>query len=299
MKSFTTFLIVSDEFNWRIGGRYALHMLAKLLAERGYSVYCVCNKTLPQSKARPITISQAVKIAQDSDTITIYPEIIVGNPLKARHPVRWVLYYPGGHGGETQYSNSECIVTYHDIFVKDTPYEGCELVHVRDSKTDTFFNLNRERNKNAILVKKGNTVAQSIEERYEKYLQPYSVMLGLENVLFIDDLIEQIPDMATLNEFFNQFKYFLSFDAETYHSVLAAMSGCISVIIPHKDLTKAKLFSELPDWKYGIAYGLDDIEHAQATRHLIHDYAKTLETENEASIDRLEMAIQNKFFNVK
>lgn len=295
----TTFVIWSYDFDWRVGGIYALHFLAKKVADRGYRVFCICNRTIPHSNVKMVTMKHAEEIAKRKNTVTIYPEIVPGNPLGATHPVRWVMYYPGGHGmGDKVYAENECIVTYHDIFVVGTPYEGCPLVHIRDSKSKSFFDMGlKDRPNNIVLVKKGAKGGdmQSVQDRSDKYISPYAEKLGIGEFMMLDRILPQVQTMDALNEIYNGAKYFVSFDVETYHSVLAAMAGCISVIIPQDGLTKEQLFEKLPDWKYGIAYGFDDLDHARETQGLIHQYAKELELDNDASIDRLGLAIQEKF----
>jgi hypothetical protein len=101
--------------------------------------------------------------------------------------------------------------------------------------------------------------------------------------------------MEELNLAYNGIRYFISLDMETYHSVLAAMAGCISVIVPSDNVTKGNLFNKIPCFKNGVAYGFDDLDHAKLTKHLLYEYAQKTELENEESIDRLEKAIHNKF----
>ena len=155
----------------------------------------------------------------------------------------------------------------------------------------------KERPNNIMLVKKGAKGGdlQSVQDRSDKYISPYAEKLGISEFMMLDRILPQVQTMDALNEMYNGAKYFVSFDVETYHSVLAAMAGCISIIVPQEGLTKEQLFERLPDWKYGIAYGFDDLDHARETQGLVHQYAKDLELDNDASIDRLGLAIQEKF----
>lgn len=43
------------------------------------------------------------------DVIAVYPEVVSGNPLRAKHVARWVLNIPGLIGGDTTYDDSETV----------------------------------------------------------------------------------------------------------------------------------------------------------------------------------------------
>ena len=73
-----------------------------------------------------------------------------------------------------------------------------------------------------------------------------------------------------LVEIFNKHEIFFTYNTQTFISVLAALCGCISVVIPHptgggkfseKESTKENML-KLPTFKAGIAYGFDDIQHS-------------------------------------
>ena len=78
-----------------------------------------------------------------------------------------------------------------------------------------------------------------------------------------------------LIEFFNQYKFFISYDPLTFISVIAALCGCISIVYPVDGLSKLDWInttcaSEYIKFKgldnlYGIAYGLEDIKYAEET----------------------------------
>lgn len=67
------YVVWSPPWDHKIGGIRALYKLADELADRGHTV----------------TISHGQDI--DPEAITVYPEIIQGNPLRATHIVRWLL----------------------------------------------------------------------------------------------------------------------------------------------------------------------------------------------------------------
>jgi len=74
--------------------------------------------------------------------------------------------------------------------------------------------------------------------------------------------------MEFLAEIFNKHEIFFTYNTQTFISVLAAMCGCISVILPHPNTSKEKLLN-FPQNKFGISYGFDDINHSIDTLHLV------------------------------
>ena len=74
--------------------------------------------------------------------------------------------------------------------------------------------------------------------------------------------------MLYLAETFNKHEIFFTYNTQTFISVLAAMCGCISVILPHPNTNKEKLLN-FPQNKFGIAYGFDDINYSIDTLHLV------------------------------
>jgi hypothetical protein len=294
MNKNTTFVIWSYDFDWKIGGYVALHLLAKKLADRGYRVYCTCNRLMRYSKATPIGYRRAEEMSRRNNVVTLYPEVVPGNPLGAKNVVRWVLYYPAGHGvGDEIYNDSELVVTFQDKFVNGTIYDGCPLFSLIDSNTRNIYNMNLpQRPNNAILVKKGH--APDLESRLEKYVKPYFEIN--ERTIHFDKIIEASNDISDLNKVLGEIDYFVSFDMASYHSVFAALAGCKSIIVPKDGETKDSLIERMPCFNYGIAYGFDDLKHAEDTIHLVKNHVDSLQKDNDSSITRLEDAINKRFF---
>jgi hypothetical protein len=76
--------------------------------------------------------------------------------------------------------------------------------------------------------------------------------------------------MKYLAEMFNKHEIFFTYNTQTFISVLAALCGCVSIIIPHPDTSKEKLLN-FPQNKFGISYGFDDIQHSIDTLHLVKE----------------------------
>jgi hypothetical protein len=76
--------------------------------------------------------------------------------------------------------------------------------------------------------------------------------------------------MKYLAEMFNKHEVFFTYNTQTFISVLAALCGCVSIIVPHPNTNKEKLLN-FPQNKFGISYGFDDIQHSIDTLHLVKE----------------------------
>lgn len=56
-----------------------------------------------------------------SNAIVVYPETVLGNPMKGRTVVRYVLNHPGLLGGDNYYDINEFIFTYSPVFYPTAP----------------------------------------------------------------------------------------------------------------------------------------------------------------------------------
>ena len=287
------------DFSWIHGGIIVLHKLAKLLADAGHDVYLVSpstNKTLPNSKCKVISRDIAKELCSQHEVIAIYPEIIIGNPYGAKHVVRWLLYYPGAlHNGQSVFDESEFVFAYQKAFVSDTIYEGSPPLFVLETNIDMFYPLDTPREYDAILIRKGNLNGQEqYNERYMKYFLPNAHLVTNQHIIF-DQLIREDATPEELNKHLNTIKYFVTFDHATYHSILASLAGCISVVIPVDGLEKEKWKQELPIVKYGVAYGFDDIDWAVQTRDDLKNRLYEIEIENTTNVLNFIKLVEQKW----
>jgi hypothetical protein len=278
-----SFIIYSPEYSEQWGGVLVLHKLAKILAEK-HNVYITSTKTLNNSKAQLIDTISAKRlidlenlIDNEIEYIVVYPEVVFGNPLNAKKVIRWILYNPGLNGGDVQFNESELIFTYSKYFVKDTQYKDAPVLFTFESKVDLFFDKGEERVTNCYMIKKGANKYPQINQLY-KHIQQ-----GVR----LDNILNQSGLDNNLNNIFNQSEYFLSYDSASYHSLQAAMSGCVSIVVPDEGVTKEEWVEKLPIMKWGVAWGIEDIEWAERTKHLVKDYLIELEIESYKSVEQM------------
>lgn len=116
---------------WRdsSAGIRVLHYLCHSLNVIGCPAWLVLtnpnskNQVTNQSLKTPL-LSRALArqhIQSGQSPIVIYSETILGNPLKAKRVMRWILNFPGALGGSTQYPADEFVVSYSEKIQSCTP----------------------------------------------------------------------------------------------------------------------------------------------------------------------------------
>ena len=261
------FLIYSFNYDWKSGGNQVLHDLGKILS-KDYTTYVFGTTSVFDSKAICVNIDKAKQIAIEDNVITIYPEVISGNPFNAKNVVRYVLYYPGWHAGDKEYSDDELIITYNNEFVKDTKYDNAFVLTVLNPKLNIMKNHDKKRNKIGLLVRKCKDFDYKMN-----LLNQYKHLLKLP-VISIDDEINKCTDLRNLSKIYNTISLFISFDPHTYHSTMAALCGCTSVVIPSKEISSEEFYNVQ---KYGVAYGFENIDFAKLTHGKMIENLKEME----------------------
>ena len=111
----------------------------------------------------------------------------------------------------------------------------------------------------------------------------------------------EIDNVDSVQKYINIFKdnkYFISFDAFSFTSVIAALCGCVSVIKPIDGIDSETFINSDPLVKYGIAYGKETIQHALETRGMLLDNITNIYNENEQNVLNFILDIET-FFNIK
>lgn len=273
------FLFYVFEPVWEQGGTMVIHELSKILCDLGEDVYLTYTKTkLPENPSKIISQEEALQLACQDDCVTIYPEVVFGNPLQAKNVVRWVLFYPGGHGyGETVYHKDEFVFSYFDKYVSETIYQNAPSLLISQSRADKFYDMGKQRTKDAILIRKGRFI--NFDDMKIKYVDPYAKLLN-KDIVIVDNFLNNVTGHEQLNEIFNEFRYFVSFDNTTYHSVLASLAGCVSVVVPVDNMTPEQWRNDNLTSRYGIAYGFDDLHWAVTTNHKVREHVLNVERGN-------------------
>jgi hypothetical protein len=259
------YLVYGLDYNVNIGGIVVLHKLADVLSNLNTETYIVCGKTFAESKAKVISRNDSYGMALEEDCVVIYPEVVFHNILNAKNVVRWVLYYPGIHGGTKEYSETEHVFLYLKKYGIGTKYDNNMILNIFDKKTDFFYDKKNERKGDCFLIKKGHH-------------KPVDRIDGF----YIDEFLQgEFTDFFLLDTF-NKYERFISYDPHTYYSIIAAMCGCTSIVIPDLDISP-KQYYDNEFVKYGISYGFENEKRSIETKHLVKNhindiYEKSMKT---------------------
>lgn len=245
------------EYNPLIGGHVALHKLAKNLCDKGQDVTILEDPGF-KCNAKVVKIFKGESLEFDKEnTVVIYPEIIGGNPLNAKNVVRWILYDV----------KPEIEITWNqtDEYFYYSP--SFNTIGVMEKKLLSAFEFDYtmtslEKTETACILFRKNTPAETIK----------------------------VPEIKQDNfrENVSKFKTFYTYDDATFFSTIAAMCGCLSVIVDPK-MSPEEFRKHNP--YYGIAYGEteSEIEWAKKTAHLIPGWLKKMEQD---SLDQTDKFIE-------
>jgi hypothetical protein len=105
-----TFLVAAPPYGHKSAGVRALYRLCHHLNAAGYSA--AMAPLLGATEPPPGWLAP-VHGGAAGDGIVVYPEIVPGNPLRARKVVRWALNNPGLLGGDARYPDSEMVFVFN------------------------------------------------------------------------------------------------------------------------------------------------------------------------------------------
>lgn len=211
-------------------------------------------------------------------SIVIYPEVVFGNPLDAKNVVRWLLYKTKYKNLPGAYSKNDLFVAYRDVF-NDTDLNPNNYVI-----NQPYFNLN--------LYKRYN-----YGERKGKC---YIIRKGAKRTdlpsSFDGPVIDKLPEKEKV-KLFNECKYCYSYDTQTAYSSIAALCGCISIIIPEPGKSRKDYRGNDDKPGYGIAYGdsKQEIEWALSTIDKLAEFFDYTESNIKNAVHFIE--ILKKHFN--
>ncbi len=283
------YIIYAPPFDENVGGIIFLHQLVHELNEMGERAFVWpfhadekkdglhgrlkrLRASILGPKKRPFNVSTELNtpIAQPSDltafSIVVYPELVLGNPLNAKNVVRWLLYEPGVLH-PYKFGTDEMFFRVGEMF---------DLQRVTGGAPDLFlYKVNsRYRDENR---SNRNGVCYIVRKGAHKPRIPQTEVPG---AIQIDN-----KSHAEINEIFNCCHTFYSYDEATMYSQYAAICGCTSVVIPGHFDSREEWVRNYELARYGVAYGLDDIPHAIATRGKVRGLLEDRETAGRKTVE--------------
>lgn len=226
------YVILTPQYNHKIGGVRVLHHLMIELINAGYPCRIVNNK---KDKAKP-------------DEIAIYPEIYSGNPLEATRVARWVLYRPGELGGDKVYDESELVFVFDHMFLDSVKNKVYGMLNLPYLELDLFKVTNY-----------GDREATCYYEGKGKVNQP----IPIDSI----EITKSYPQTREgLADLFNRCKTFYCFDPMTIMIYEAPLCGCPTVLLNNYEAHKMSSL-ELN----GVCDKEEDIDQARQTMHLVKE----------------------------
>lgn len=304
------FLIYAPPFTTDYGGIIALHKLCDVINRVGGQGYV--HPYLDLIEVNALNIDQAIQFANGQrdeydhyvkngfpihgrfltpvrhifedleygdDWIVVYPEITFGNPLRARNVVRWLLHNPGFHSGRINYGMNEFHIRIGDHF-DDFSYPGCKL----SENFLTVVDINFELYNSSDVASERSGTAYCLRKGWGKTIEH-----DLSNSILIDG-----KEQSEIARIFKSVETFYSYDTHTTYSQLAALCGCDVVVVPDVGVTEDQ-WTIGEEGRYGLAYGVENLEKARSTAHLVEPYLRGLEDRAREHVVSF-MAEANAFF---
>jgi len=281
------FIIWAPSYSEKSGGTLVLHYLCHYLNRAGYEAalwhtgslvkggnswsricyyYLKALKRMIKGVKRtsPLLKTPLATNKDLDNAIVVYPETVSGNPLRAKHVVRWFLHNPGFHNERTDYGQNELYFYYQAAFNSDASCGRPAKEFFLNIMLEAFQQKNfGQRSGVCYVLRKGSN-------------RP--VYHDLKNGIIVDALSHD--EMAKV---FNESEYCISYDTQTFYSFYAALCGCKSIVIPEAGVEKEEWRPEL-QLRYGIAYGEDDLEWADNTRNEMIEYLIKGQLESDAKV---------------
>ena len=271
------------------GGLVAIHILAYKLAERGHIVYTFCkNPQYPHKNTHYIPVKnldnnryQFQKFTYNPQkTVVIYDQIEHGNPLGIPNVTRWLLY--------NSQKPLEDMWSKNDVIFNYAGFTTISNFHIEGTLTTANFHLDTLYNKNQN-NRKGfcHILHKDTPNNHQDILQVFrSKDVGNWKIKGAWDYLQEI---------FNKHKYFLTFDNNSFYTVVAGLCGCIPIILNDTKYGSPEEFRKKnPLFKYGIAYGMADLDWALNTHHLLLQNAVDMDRKNNDSVDNFIKYWENK-----
>jgi len=291
------FVVFAPPYDPNVGGYIALHYLCHLLNEVGYRAHLVpffnsaeispidadslvtklldqraeiqkSNYTINAAWNTPIYRRPWRGIAKRDDLVVVYPEVVFGNPLRAKNVARWLLHDPGFHNKQVYFVPGEVHFRYLEMH-RPVPVPWIEVAE--QLLTVTYVPWEHYQPPPAGSPRKGT--AYLLRKGKGKPL-----VHNLTDSVQVDGMSH-----AQIGEIFRRVQTFITYDTRTLYAYLAAIAGADSVIVPDHGIDELRWQPE-EVLRHGVAYGFDRIEWARSTRHLVSENYQKLAHDSESSV---------------
>jgi len=267
-----------------IGSPIVCHSLANNLKTLGENSYIYANQTHPKFSTTCIPWGTDI-IYDEENTVLVMPAgagehtfeyLIPDNIRSIPNVVRLMVNHQ-----VKPYPPSDKVYELFPYFstLSNTNIDG-KLPNLYID-LEVFYDRGLPREGSCYLVKGGHDDNWGLET--EKYHTVDD--LCLDNYWAYDG-----DRMEYLAEVFNKKESFVTYNAQTGMSILAALCGCRSIVIPKPSIKKEHWLAKFESMKYGIAFGVEDMQRAEETLHLLRPH---IEHQLNMYLDRQQIFIDD------
>lgn len=261
------FVIHVPSWNEMSGGDNVLWNLGRTLTEKGHDAKMWVEST--NHSANFIFTQYTNQIGYGDDTVVIYPELILGNPLQAKRIVRWVLY--GSHMYD-RYDPNEIIYYFAPFCQNHIPKKILRIFYIPPNMDTTMPRTNES----CFALKKGARNSWARAQFYASSPQ------GIN--------IESLCNHSHVIETFKTTKYFHCHDPATFLVIMALMCGCIVIQYPYIEGQTREQWEHSACYGVGkikgLAYGLEELPYAESTIGEASEQWKNYMDSSESTVDQ-------------
>lgn len=267
------------------GGVLVLHKLAYEIASRGYKVTIFTNPEYPHENINIERESDENNLNFDYDInrTVIIPSFEWKNNNKIKHVARWLLYHVNCQQS-VNVEKGDYVYNFGTFYSCNSIPENKLTMY--DYHLNIFYDKKVNRNKKYCFILNKKTP--------ENYLE----IINNFDATYLGDW-KTNGGYEFLFEKFNEHEYFLTFDDKSFYSTAAALCGTKSIILTDNDTDPKKYREQNPIQKFGVAYGINDIEWAENTINLVRDNIEKLQIEDEKTINNFLTFWEEKINNLQ
>jgi hypothetical protein len=237
------YLIYAPPYTSNSAGIKCLYLLCHEMNVRGFPSFVVNSyQTAPQWIAPLIGWTEARRLARQG-YVAVYPETVVGNPLRARVVARWVLNRPGWLGGRDVYDDTEIVFNYSNLYQPYIRNRIAGKLHMPVIDESIFF------------CNDGEPLTRTLECFY---VGKSTWKEGVVNRTKAFEITRRTPPRNQLGNLFRSARLFYCFDNSTALIHEALLCGCPVMIIPDGTQKKDDLASAEMGFE-GIAWGPEEL----------------------------------------
>jgi len=210
------YVVIAPDFASFSAGNICLYQLCADLRALGFEAVITGSQRGNPKFSIPLISTRAARDAARRGAWVIYPEIVTGNPLRAKNVVRWALNKPGLLGGEAVYPESEHVFIYSDVYAPYVKNKIRGKLYMPTIDRSLFYPPARDAERGMICYYTGKS-------RYKPGWVDPKVAL---------EITRSTPPKSELGKIFRASKFLYCFDNSTALIYEALLCGCRVVVIP-------------------------------------------------------------------